>query len=224
MGIILCGPFFLYIKDIPLKLFEPNAILGWDIVSYHLPAWIEFYQNHSLWSTLGPYQSYSFAFELIGMFLSQGFHAHWGLLIAHLVTLALLVGSISLVCKGIAQSNSGYSLGHLISIVVFALGIWSLTATQSYGGMYLFYIGILNELEPGQTFRFPGQKSSSVISWDLFGFGYSYKAFRSDIYWIFSTAGRSLRLFATGVDKKSIIFCVTHFHSSLLYGWFLDCT
>ena len=135
VGIILCGPFFLYIKDIPLKLFEPNAILGWDIVSYHLPAWIEFYQNHSLWSTLGPYQSYSFAFELIGMFLSQGFHAHWGLLIAHLVTLALLVGSISLVCKGIAQSNSGYSLGHLISIVVFALGIWSLTATQSYGAV-----------------------------------------------------------------------------------------
>ena len=72
-GIILCSPFLLYIKDIPLKLFEPNAILGWDIVSYHLPAWIEFYQKQSLWSVLGPYQSYSFAFELIGMFFSQGF-------------------------------------------------------------------------------------------------------------------------------------------------------
>ena len=132
-GIILCSPFFLYIKDIPLKLFDPNITLGWDVVSYHLPAWIEFYQKQSLWSVLGPYQSYSFAFELIGMFFSQGFHVHWGLLIAHIIALALIVGSITLVCKAIFKSNSRNSLGRLLSISVLAIGIWSITATQSYG-------------------------------------------------------------------------------------------
>ncbi|MCE7527889.1 hypothetical protein [Polynucleobacter sp. IMCC 30228] len=134
-GIILCGPFLLYIKDIPLKLFDPHATLGWDVVSYHLPAWIEFYQKQSLWSVLGPYQSYSFGFELIGMFFSQGFHAHWGLLIAHIIALALVVGSIALVCGAIFQFNSKYSLGRLLSISVLAIGIWSITAPQSFGAV-----------------------------------------------------------------------------------------
>ena len=135
IGIILCSPFLLYIKDIPLKLFDPNITLGWDVVSYHLPAWIEFYQKQSLWSALGPYQSYSFAYELIGMFFSQGFHAHWGLLIAHIISLTLIVGSVALVCRAIFQSNSMYSLGRLLSISVFAIGIWSITATQSFGAV-----------------------------------------------------------------------------------------
>ena len=133
MGIILCSPFFIYIKDIPLKLFDPHVTLGWDVVSYHLPAWIEFYQKQSLWSVLGPYQSYSFAFELIGMFFSQGFHAHWGLLIFHIIALALVVGSIALVCRAVLQSNTRNSLGRLLSISVLAIGIWSITATQTYG-------------------------------------------------------------------------------------------
>jgi len=134
-GIIFCSPFLLYIKDIPLKLFDPHVTLGWDVVSYHLPAWIEFYQKQSLWSVLGPYQSYSFAFELIGMFFSQGFYAHWGLLIAHITAIALVVGSIALVCKAIFQSNTRNSLGHLLSISVLTIGIWSITATQSYGAV-----------------------------------------------------------------------------------------
>lgn len=39
--------------------------LAWDVTSYNIPALIEFLQNRTLWSFEGPYQSYSFGFELI---------------------------------------------------------------------------------------------------------------------------------------------------------------
>lgn len=39
--------------------------LNWDVVSYHLPGLMEFLQNGTLWSFRGPYQSYSYGYELI---------------------------------------------------------------------------------------------------------------------------------------------------------------
>mgnify|MGYP001809668295 CR=1 FL=1 len=39
--------------------------LNWDVVSYHLPGLMEYLQNGTLWSFQGPYQSYSYGFELI---------------------------------------------------------------------------------------------------------------------------------------------------------------
>jgi len=62
IGFILCTPLLQQLKGLPWQLSQANGILGWDVVSYHLPALIEFVQHQSLWSMRGPYHSYVFVF------------------------------------------------------------------------------------------------------------------------------------------------------------------
>jgi hypothetical protein len=62
---------------------HPAESLSWDAVSYHLPGFVEFYQAHSLMSLRGPYQTYSYAFELIGNFPAYFFQDGWGIFAAH---------------------------------------------------------------------------------------------------------------------------------------------
>jgi len=100
VGLLGTVPLLSYLRgSLPLSLVNPNGQLGWDAVSYHLPGFVEFWQHHTLWSLDGPYQSYSFAFELIGNFLSHPFFSHWGLILAHVLALFLLLTGLAVAAK-----------------------------------------------------------------------------------------------------------------------------
>ncbi|WP_157817413.1 hypothetical protein [Candidatus Thiodictyon syntrophicum] len=104
-GLLGAIPVLDYLRwTLPSSLLNPDSALQWDTVSYHLPGFIEFSQHHTLWSLDGPYQSYSFGFELIGNFLSQPFHAHWGLIIANLLAIILLVIAIAAAARILVPS------------------------------------------------------------------------------------------------------------------------
>jgi 4-amino-4-deoxy-L-arabinose transferase-like glycosyltransferase len=130
IGAILCAPLFAYLKGLPLAFADPNPVLGWDVVSYHLPGVIEFYQNKTLWSLSGPYQSYSFGYELIGNYFSQGFYTSWGLIIANLLALSLVVSAIVSVIKTLSLSDLAGKTSWLASSIL-AIGLWTILAINS---------------------------------------------------------------------------------------------
>lgn len=134
LGVILCAPLLSYLKGLPLAFLDPNPVLAWDVVSYHLPGVIEFYQNKTLWSLSGPYQSYSFGYELIGHFFSQSFYTPWGLVLVHSLALMLLIGVLvsaakELTLSGEAESNSW------IPSAILAVGLWASLAFTSLGAV-----------------------------------------------------------------------------------------
>jgi hypothetical protein len=129
-GFILCAPLFSYLKGLPLAFADPNQVLGWDVVSYHLPGVIEFYQNKTLWSLSGPYQSYSFGYELIGNYFSQGFYTSWGLIIAHLLALSLVVSVTASVTKALSFFDHAAKTSWLASSIL-AVGLWTILAINS---------------------------------------------------------------------------------------------
>jgi hypothetical protein len=129
-GAILCAPLFAYLKGLPLAFVDPNPVLGWDVVSYHLPGVIEFYQNKTLWSLSGPYQSYSFGYELIGNYFSQGFNTSWGLILANLLSLSLVVSVIASVTKTLSLSDQAGKTSWLASTIL-AIGLWTILAINS---------------------------------------------------------------------------------------------
>jgi hypothetical protein len=134
LGVILCGPLLVFLKGVPMSFMNTNPILGWDIVSYHLPGVIEFYQAKSLWSVSGPYQSYSFGYELLGNYFSQNFHASWGLLLAHILSLWFVIAAVMAVSKAIYSSNQTAKINWLTTSI-FAIGIWTISAIGSIGAI-----------------------------------------------------------------------------------------
>lgn len=127
IGLVGAIPLLAYLRQLPSSLIHPNRPLGWDTVSYHLPGFIEFWQNHSLWSVEGPYQSYSFAFELIGNFLSHPFFSHWGLILANAFAVGLLVVATALIARdstAIVRPSGQSSLAWL-STALIAIGFWA---------------------------------------------------------------------------------------------------
>jgi hypothetical protein len=139
IGIGLLGsiPLLGYFRwEFPAKLLSPNAGLGWDSVSYHLPGFIEFWQNHTLWSLKGPYQSYSYAFELIGNFLSHPFHARWGLVLADVFAIMLLLAAIAFVARTLIACQSQctpHATSSWIPVAVLAIAVWSFVHSDSIG-------------------------------------------------------------------------------------------
>lgn len=106
------------------SIIDPGWYLAWDAVSYHIPGFVEFWQNHSLWSMEGRYQSYSFGFELIANFFSPLFFAHWNLGIANLFAVMLMLLSIS--ASSSALKRSFPDSGNIsVSCGVLAIGLWS---------------------------------------------------------------------------------------------------
>ena len=139
MGLILLGllggiPLLSNIRvSFPWALSHPGENLGWDTVSYHFPSFIEFFQRHTLWSLEGPFQSYSFAFELIGNFFSQLFTDHWGLILADGFALVLLVASIFAVIRNLAPVLVAPRPIHWVSCGFFAVGMWVCVHSISIG-------------------------------------------------------------------------------------------
>ena len=132
LGFILCTPLLQQLKELPWHWSQANGILGWDVVSYHLPALIEFVQHQSLWSMQGPYQSYGFGFELISAFFSKPFYAHWGWILGHWLSLAIIVLAIFSMSQTLTHSSDSASRFRAITISVLAIGIFS---TMNYGAL-----------------------------------------------------------------------------------------
>lgn len=90
-----------------------NFSFDWDTASYHLPGLMEFLQNKTLWSFEGPYQSYSYGFELI-----TGF---------------------SVMMRGMLSVLAGNMLGLLVAVAVGMLAVRSIGAaliTRRLGWLY----------------------------------------------------------------------------------------
>lgn len=134
LGVILSAPLISYFKGLPFGFLDSRPILGWDVVSYHLPGVIEFYQNKTLWSLSGPYQSYSFGYELLGNYFSQVFFASWGLMFAHLLALFLAISAIVSVSKSLQCSLRSEDTQWFTSSIL-SIGIWSALAHQSIGAV-----------------------------------------------------------------------------------------
>jgi len=124
-GLLGAIPVLDYLRwALPSSLLNPDSALQWDTVSYRLPGFLEFSQRHTLWSLDGPYQSYSFGFELIGSFLSQPFNAHWGLIIANLLAIILLVIAIAAAARILVPSLPTTRVANWLPGAVLAIGIW----------------------------------------------------------------------------------------------------
>lgn len=133
-GLLLTLPLLSYLRWGVIGWFrDANTPLTWDTVSYHLPGFIEFWQNHSLWSLDGPYQSYSFAFELIGNFFSQPFFAPWGLIVAHLFAIGLLILSIAIAAEQLCRLLPGDTAARSLPPILATLGIWTFIHSDSIG-------------------------------------------------------------------------------------------
>ena len=132
LGLILCAPLTHHLKELPWQLSQTNGILGWDVVSYHLPALIEFAQNQSLWSMQGPYQSYGFGFELIAAFFSKPFYAHWGWILGHWLSIAIIAFAIFSINQTLTHSSNLASRFRILTISILALGMFS---TMDFGAL-----------------------------------------------------------------------------------------
>ena len=132
LGLILCTPLLQQLKQLPWQLSQPNNVLGWDVVSYHLPALIEFAQQKSLWSMQGPYQSYGFGFELIAAFFSKPFYAHWGWVLGHWLSIAIIALAIFSINQSLAHYSDSTSRFRAVTISILALGMFS---TMEFGAL-----------------------------------------------------------------------------------------
>ena len=134
LGLVAALPLITYLRwGLPSSLLKPDKTLGWDAATYHLPGFIEFHQNHTLWSMQGPYQSYCYGFELIGNFLSYPFFTHWGLILANLFAIGLLVAGIAELSCRLAHELPGVRTPKWAAIAALAVGIWCLFDPDSIG-------------------------------------------------------------------------------------------
>lgn len=131
-GSLLLIPFFNYAATVVASLSpEAGYKLGWDVVSYHLPALVEFQQAHSLWSENGPYQSFSFGFELIYGLSMLFFKQHWGMPVGVAVSLVVMCASLMVVTKQLCRSlPKGLTL-NTVPITIFATAIFFNISAQN---------------------------------------------------------------------------------------------
>jgi len=123
VAIVSCRPLLIFLRDFLREdLFDPNSKFQWDTVSYHLPGFIEFYQKGTLWSVDGPYQSYSFGYELIGNYFAYLFQQPFGLRLAHLFSVILLILTLRALQEKLSEAV-GISTG-LAPFTVLACGVW----------------------------------------------------------------------------------------------------
>lgn len=127
VSLLLLYPYVQCFWKLSQLLFTPTAELGWDAVSYHLPALIEFVQAHSFWTFEGPYQSYSFGFELIYGLSILFCHSHWSVIIGHGLSIVLLLLSTSYVVKQLLDTLEACGLERQNRVMVHLLvqGIWA---------------------------------------------------------------------------------------------------
>ena len=127
-----------YIYRIVSGLFDPQKQLTVDVIVYHLPNFIQYYQERTLWIMKGTFEtfsfgsgtfrSFSFGYDLISNFPGIFFQAHWGLYLSDLFSVILFLGCI-------------YSLTELIIRIWYPLGshsVWKYLPVIWTSWFYLF--------------------------------------------------------------------------------------
>lgn len=127
VALLLMYPYVQCFANLATLLFSPKAELGWDAVSYHLPALIEFIQAHSFWTFEGPYQSYSFGFELIYGLSILFCHSHWSVVIGHGLSLTLMLLSTAYVTTLLLNTLSECGIEKINRVMVHLMvqAIWA---------------------------------------------------------------------------------------------------
>ncbi len=127
VSLILLYPYAECFAKLILLLISPAAELGWDAVSYHLPALIEFIQAHSFWTFEGPYQSYSYGFELIYGLSILFCHSHWGVIVGHGLSILLLLLSTAFIVKQLLDTleHCGVEKQNRLMVHLLVQAIWA---------------------------------------------------------------------------------------------------
>lgn len=127
VSLLLLYPYVDCFVKLAVLLFSPAAELGWDAVSYHLPGLIEFIQSHTFWTFEGPYQSYSFGFELIYGLSTLFCHSHWGVVIGHGLSVILMILSTTYVAGQLldALNECGIEKINRIMVHLVVQAIWA---------------------------------------------------------------------------------------------------
>lgn len=125
MGLLLATPILSYLRyTLPAFLLDANYKLEWDVVAYHLPSVIGFLKERTLWSVVDPYQSYSYGFELISLFLSFPYHSHYGIGLGSLYAIALMLLTIGYIAQSITTHEDDLR-GSWLPLTILACGIWA---------------------------------------------------------------------------------------------------
>ncbi len=90
-AVALASPVGPLVLDCSRGLISPDRQLAWDTVSYHLPAFVEFFHHGTLWAMEGPFHSYHFGYELIANVPTLLLKGPWGVHMAHVMTLLLAI-------------------------------------------------------------------------------------------------------------------------------------
>lgn len=121
---VLLSPFLSSLRTgIIEHIANPALPLSYDVRFYHLPSVIDYWQEHSLWVLRGLYSSYSYAYELLAVFMSIPYGQHWGVVIFHYTVVAYLVIALSSLIKILYKDLPGSSA---VWIYVVALTIYSM--------------------------------------------------------------------------------------------------
>ena len=164
LGVVLAAPIASGLRNAIGTMFDPGHERWTDTVSYHLPALVEFLQAGSLWSFEGPYQSYCYAFELIGGFPSHFFRSPWGLDIAHLGAIALLLLTLRALVGRFLEALS-QDPDQDLPVFALSVGIWCVLfapqITQVGGNDIFFSATALAAL----TFALEARGRTAGIDW-----------------------------------------------------------
>ncbi|MCW2246384.1 hypothetical protein M2352_001975 [Azospirillum fermentarium] len=123
----LAGSLRLWVREMTGAV---PVTLNWDVVSYHLPGLMEYLQNGTLWSFQGPYQSYSYGFELITGFSVM----HGGILsvlAGNMLGLAVTVAAGASMVRSIGVQAPARRLGPVYEALL----------TLAFAGMAMIAIG-----------------------------------------------------------------------------------
>jgi hypothetical protein len=125
-AIIAMGPLIDYVRNLKENVTNPDVILAWDTVTYHLPTLVEMLQKHSLWGLNGAYSSYAFGFELIAGYPALFFRNHASFVLANAYSLLFLAAAIVLLCQVLVRAinrSGAWKVNGVVTALV-AVALW----------------------------------------------------------------------------------------------------
>jgi hypothetical protein len=125
-AIIGMGPLIEYARNLKENVTNPDVILAWDTVTYHLPTLVEMLQKHSLWGLDGAYSSYAFGFELIAGYPAIFFRNHASFVLANAYSLLFLAAAIVLLSQVLVRAinRSGAWRVNVVVTALVAMALW----------------------------------------------------------------------------------------------------
>lgn len=125
-AIIGMGPLIEYVRDLKENVTNPDVILAWDTVTYHLPTLVEMLQKRSLWGLDGAYSSYAFGYELIAGYPAIFFRNHASFVLANAYALLFLGAAIVLLSQVLVRAinRSGAWRVNVVVTSLVAIALW----------------------------------------------------------------------------------------------------